>query len=270
MRIFIITMDEPIETHQFIRYILHRKGSQVVGLAVTEGGRLSIGKNRSRAAYLLSLFLIMGPGYFLANAFTALRFAALKKAHILGLAADPSIRSFAAQLGIPTWRIKTPNSRSFREELQRLGVDVVINQSQNILKKALLDIPRIGVINRHNALLPRNRGRLTPFWALYKGERESGVSIHFVTEGIDAGPVIVQKKFDIAPNETFRSLVRKNYEIAPLAMVEALEKLESGAEGFLPNRDEEATYNSVPTLRDAWRFRARMIRRWLSPGYNQL
>jgi methionyl-tRNA formyltransferase len=45
----------------------------------------------------------------------------------------------------------------------------------------------IGVINRHNALLPKNRGRLTPFWVLYKGEKETGVSIHFIDEGIDSG-----------------------------------------------------------------------------------
>jgi len=58
-----------------------------------------------------------------------------------------------------------------------------------------LNIPKIGVLNRHNALLPKNRGRLTPFWVLYKGETETGVSIHFVTEDLDAGDIIVQKKF---------------------------------------------------------------------------
>lgn len=73
-----------------------------------------------------------------------------------------------------------------------MDVDLIINQNQNILKKELLSIPKIGVINRHNALLPKNMGRLTPFWVLYKGEKVSGVSIHFVTEELNAGDIIVQ------------------------------------------------------------------------------
>ena len=46
-----------------------------------------------------------------------------------------------------------------------------------------------------------------------------------------------------------------NYEIAPDTMLEALDKLEKGDDNFLPNDDADATYNSIPTLRDAFRFR---------------
>src|SRR6056297_3998910 len=61
---------------------------------------------------------------------------------------------------------------------------------------------------RSGDLLPKNRGRLTPFWVLYKGEKETGVSIHFVTEGIDAGEIIVQKKFPITSKDTFNTIVK--------------------------------------------------------------
>ena len=261
MNIFIITMDDPVETHGFIQHIISSKKEQVVGLAVAEGDRLRIGRNRSNWAYLLSLLLIMGVRYFVVNAWKTASFKARKKAHALGLGPDPSILAYAKQLGIPTWKIRTPNSKSFQESIKALDIDVIINQSQSIIKKALLDIPRIGVINRHNALLPKNRGRLTPFWVLYKGEKETGVSIHFVTEGIDAGDIIVQEKFAVSTDETFRSLVKKNYEVAPKAMIAALEKLEQGSGGFLPNSDELATYNTVPSLKEAWSFRTNMARR---------
>ena len=259
MRIFIITMDDPVQTHRFIKHIIDQKRESVVGIAIAKGDRLRIGKKRSKVVYIFSLWLIMGTTYFIFNATKTVIFKIRKKLFKLGLSENPSLLAYANECGIPTWNIKTPNSKSFQEELKTLNIDVIINQSQSIIKKNLLDIPKIGVINRHNALLPKNRGRLTPFWVLYKEERETGVSIHFVNKGIDAGPIIVQKKIRVAKNETFKSLVKKNYELAPLAMIEALERLERGETNHLPNKDEEATYNTVPTLQEAWEFRLKRM-----------
>jgi methionyl-tRNA formyltransferase len=116
------------------------------------------------------------------------------------------------------------------------------------------------VINRHNALLPKNRGRLTPFWVLYKGEKETGVSIHFIDEGIDTGEIIVQKKYKVRNNDTFNSLVKRNYEIAGKAMLEALDILESGNYSLIPNDDGCATYNTTPDMKHAWEFRIRRFK----------
>ena len=115
------------------------------------------------------------------------------------------------------------------------------------------------MINRHNALLPKNRGRLTPFWVLYKGETESGVSIHFVEEHIDSGDIIVQKKFSIEKADDFNSLVKKNYQIALKTMLEALDKLENGNYQLIKNDDASATYNTIPTLREAIKYRLKIM-----------
>ena len=259
MRIFIITMDDPVQTRRFIRHIIDQRKDDIVGLAVARGDRLTIGKDRSKWAYLLSLLLIMGLPAFTKNVWLTVTDKIKKKLASKGLAKDPSILSYARGKNIPVWDIKTPNSKRFREELKQLNPDVIINQSQSIIKKELLNIPNIGVINRHNALLPKNRGRLTPFWVLYKEEKETGVSIHFVTEGIDAGQIIVQKKFAVTKKDTFNTIVKKNYELAPQAMLEALDKLGHGKKDFLPNPDDQATYNTVPTLKAAWRFRRRRM-----------
>lgn len=104
-----------------------------------------------------------------------------------------------------------------------MEIDVIINQSQNILKDEILSIPRIGVINRHNSLLPKNRGRLTPFWVLYKGKKETGISIHFVTKQLDAGDITVQKRFPNEKKDNFNTIVKKNYELAPIDMLVALD-----------------------------------------------
>ena len=170
---------------------------------------------------------------------------------------------YAQGKGIKTFEVENPNSKKFLNVLRELKPDVIINQSQSIIKEELLQVPKIGVINRHNALLPKNRGRLTPFWVLYKGEKETGVSIHFIDEGIDSGEIIVQKKYKVRNNDTFNSLVKRNYEIAGKAMLEALDILESGDYSLIPNDDEYATYNTTPDVKHAWEFRIRRLP-WLN------
>lgn len=167
------------------------------------------------------------------------------------------MRKYAESLGLPVKEITSPNKKAFLDYVRSLNIDVIVNQSQNILKKEIIDLPNIGIINRHNALLPRNRGRLTPFWVLTKREQETGVSIHFVTGQLDAGDIIVQKRFPVEKNDTFNSLVKKNYQLAPVAMLEALDKLERGDRDFMVNDDCFATYNTVPRLIEAWRYRRR-------------
>ena len=263
MNIFIITMDDPVQTKSFISKIIDKRKDDIVGLAVAKGNRLTIQKQKSKFEYVLSLFLIMGFFYFAKNSLVTIIHKIRKNLNnvLPKLISDPTIKGLAEKYKIKTWQIKTPNNKDFLNEIRQLDIDVIINQSQNILKSELLSIPKIGVINRHNALLPRNRGRLTPFWVLYKDETETGVSIHFVTEELDAGDIIVQKKFPVEPKDKFNTLVKKNYEIAPIAMLEALDKLEKGEKDFIKNDRTQATYNSTPTLAESWQYRRQRIRR---------
>lgn len=259
MRIFIITMDDPVHTKDFIKSIIDARYDDIIGLAVPRGDRLTLSKGKSKYTYILSLFLILGVFQFTENLVVSVFHKIRKYFHRFGFIDDPTILGYAKKKGIPVFAIKTPNSKAFREQLQSLKPDVIINQSQSIIKKELLSIPSIGVINRHNALLPKNRGRLTPFWVVYKQENETGVSIHFVDEGIDSGAIIVQEKYTVLPKDTFNSLVEKNYQIAPKAMLKALELLENGFNNFIANEDSHATYNSTPSLREAWLYRKSRI-----------
>ena len=259
MRIFIITMDDPLQTRKFIKYIIDHKKSDIIGLAVPKGDRLTIGKKRSKFVYLLSLLLIMGLPAFAKNFWITITDKIKKKLAKTGFAKDPSIQAYAKSAKIPVWNIQTPNSKKFRKELTRQEPDIVINQSQCIIKKDLLKIPKIGILNRHNALLPKNRGRLTPFWVLYKQEKETGVSIHFVEEGIDSGDIVVQKKYSVTPEDTFNSLVKKNYELAPKALAEAIDILKKGKYRLIKNDDSQATYNTVPTFKEAFNYRMKRL-----------
>ena len=265
MRIFICTMDDPVYTLPFIKEIIQARQVDIVGLAVSKGDRLTIGKRRSKMIYLLSLILIMGPIHFTRYSTTEVFFKLKKKlSRIFPFIKSPSILQFAQNMGIPVFNVKTVNNQSFLEELLKLKPDIIINQAQNILKNEFLSVPKIGVINRHNALLPKNRGRLTPFWVLYKGEKETGVSIHFVNEKIDEGDIIVQKRFPISKQDNFNTIVKKNYQIAPKAMLEALAKLEKSNYDIIKNDNNLATYNSIPTFRYALDYRLKRMKKVFS------
>lgn len=259
MKIYIITMEDPVYTIDFIKDIIRSRSKDIVGLTIAKGGRFEIGHKRSKAVYILSLLLIMGIPSFTRYAFKTLSYKLRKK---MSLGFDPSLENFVRRYGIPVDFTDNPNSRGYLDKLKDLAPDVIINQSQFIIKKELLSLAPLGMLNRHNALLPKNRGRLTPFWVLYKGEKKTGVSIHFVEEGVDSGPIVVQKRFTVERGETFGSLAHKNYIHASLAMLEALDKLENGDTDYLPNSDDQATYNTVPTLRQAWDYRKKRLFRF--------
>ncbi|MGZ3884352.1 MAG: methionyl-tRNA formyltransferase [Bacteroidia bacterium] len=255
MRIYIITMEDPVYTLDFFKDIIRERHGDIVGLTLAKGDRLKIGKKRSKLIYVASLLLIMGPLVFAKHSLTTVWFKLRKKMSRRGICKNPSIAAFASDYKIPVSETDNPNAKEFLEYLKSLNIDIIINQSQFIIKKELLAIPKIGVLNRHNALLPKNRGRLTPFWVKYKNETETGVSIHFVDEGIDSGKIVVQEKFDVTPKDTFNSIVRKNYQIASKAMLKAIALLEVGTHTFMENDDALATYNTVPTFREALRYR---------------
>ncbi|MCK5137878.1 MAG: hypothetical protein KAR19_18980 [Bacteroidales bacterium] len=261
MKIFILTMDDPVYTLPFIKYILENKRDDIVGLATSRGNRLTIKKKKSKVVYLLSLLLIMGLPFFLRNSLLTLIFKTEKILAKFNLANDPSIIFYARKLGIESQEIKSPNSKTFLNYLKKLNPDIIINQSQSILKRELLDTPNIGTLNRHNALLPKNRGRLTPFWVLFKEESKTGVSIHFVDETIDSGEIILQQSYSVTDKDTFRTLVNRNYEIAPKLMVKAIDLLAKGYSDFLPNDDSLSTYNSTPTFIEAWNYRKNRVKR---------
>jgi methionyl-tRNA formyltransferase len=256
-------MDDPIQTYNFIKNIINDRKDDIVGLAIPDGDRLTLSKDKSKYVYILSLLLIMGPYHFAKNVFITIHHKIKKKLGSFGWINDPTIIGYAQSNNIEVKRIKSPNNKEFRKYLESLNLDIIINQSQSFIKKDLLEIPKIGVLNRHNALLPKNRGRLTPFWVLYKGEKETGVSIHFVEESLDSGDIIIQKKYSISRKDTFNTLVKKNYSFASQAMLDAIKKLEQGRTDFLPNDDNLATYNSTPSLKEALRYRYRKLKRYL-------
>lgn len=260
MRIFILTMDEPVYTGPFIREIISKLQDEIVGLAITSGDRLTVSRTRSRTVYALTLLVITGVIPFLRAGLKTFHYRlCVKFSRLFKCKVTCSLSSFAEEMKIPVWYVHNPNDKDFLARLEQIKPDIIINQSQSLLKKNLLDIPRIGVINRHNALLPKNRGRLSPFWTLFKNEPRAGVSIHYVEEDLDSGNIICQVSFPIERKDNFNTILRKCYTQAPDAMLKAIEKLRNKDYTVILNDDSRASYNSIPTFHEALIYRRRLF-----------
>lgn len=262
MKIYITVTEDPVFITPFLKKVIEADPSRVVGIAIVEGTILEA-RNQGRLAYLLTLILIFNPLRMLGRALGLAAFRLLESLPALRDRNPLSVARLARRHGIPVRRVATVNDPAFVASVRALEPDLLINQAQVLVKRELLQVPRIGCLNRHGALLPRYRGRLAPFWAYLNGERETGVSIHFLEEKLDSGPIVVQKRISIGRFDSVDSLVRKVFALAPGAMLEAIERLaeDDWRDRLLPNDDEQATYYTSPTFSQALLYRRRMLRR---------
>ena len=114
MKIFIITMDDPVYTIPFIRKVIKERKKDIIGIATAKGDRLKIGKNRSKLIYIFSLFLIMGFRSFIKHSFITLIFKIRKKlSEIFRFFKSPSILRYAEDHNIKTYSITSPNNKNF-------------------------------------------------------------------------------------------------------------------------------------------------------------
>src|SRR2546423_11981338 len=128
-------------------------------------------------------------------------------------------------------------------EIRALAPDVIVVMAYGqILPKPVLGIPRIACLNLHASLLPRHRGAAPIQAAILAGDRETGISVMYMDEGVDTGDVLLQKRIEIAPDETGGSLHDRLAEVASAALKEALNQLESGTAPRTPQDSSAATY----------------------------
>ena len=128
-------------------------------------------------------------------------------------------------------------------EILALTPDLIVVMAYGqILPRTVLEIPRIACLNLHASLLPRHRGAAPIQAAIVAGDRETGITVMYMDEGLDTGDVMLQKRIEIAPDETGGSLHDRLAEIAPAAVEEALSMLAAGAAPRLPQDSSAATY----------------------------
>ncbi len=127
-------------------------------------------------------------------------------------------------------------------QIETLHPDVIVVMAYGqILPRALLEIPRLACLNLHASLLPRWRGAAPLQAAIAAGDRETGITVMYMDEGLDTGDILLQHKLEITASDTGRSLHDRLGAQAPAALTEALQFISLGHAPRIPQDNARAT-----------------------------
>ena len=158
------------------------------------------------------------------------------------LQASP-VKQLAEQNNISVYQPKSLRKEEAQSELKALNADVMVVVAYGlILPKAVLDAPRLGCLNVHGSILPRWRGAAPIQRSIWAGDAQTGVTIMQMDEGLDTGDMLHKVYCDILPTETSTSLYNKLAELAPSALIDVLDNLESGKFTAEKQDDRQSNY----------------------------
>lgn len=177
----------------------------------------------------------------------------------------PPVKLAAQPQGLPVLQPERPTGDLFLTSLHRLEAELgVVVAYGHILRREVLRLPRLGMINVHASLLPRFRGAAPIQHAILAGECETGISIMQMEEGLDTGPVLCQVPTPIMPGETAGALTLRLAELGAATLVKATSLLAEGLAHPLPQDPADATYAPKigrETARLDWRREASWLAR---------
>jgi len=250
MKIIILTQEEPFYLAENIRYLLNNLPNehQIVACVVFDVS--PFGKKENFKQKVIKTLRIFGLKFFVYYSFQYLISKFDKKKNVSKLLNEKNI---------PILNIdKSVNHNDSLELIKSYEPDLLISIAGNqIFKSKLINLPPKGTLNLHTALLPKYRGLMPTFWVMKNDEEYTGVSVFFVDEGIDSGPILVQKKVKIEKKWSQRDLIKETKKIGMDAIIEAIEKIDSGNYELIPNPKEQSTYFSFPTREDVKQFYAK-------------
>ena len=120
------------------------------------------------------------------------------------------------------------NEGCVRTDSRRSAPDVgIVVAYGKLLPKDVLSIPKHGFVNVHFSLLPKYRGAGPIQWALINGEMETGVTLFWLDEGMDTGPIFLQKTLAIQSDDDADTLRNKLVDLGVIALEEALDLMEA-------------------------------------------
>jgi methionyl-tRNA formyltransferase len=151
---------------------------------------------------------------------------------------------------VPYWYVDDVNSGKFITKIKKTEPDLILCAGfPQIFSRELFSIPKYGAINIHPSLLPKFRGPSPFYWIIAKGETESGITAHLMSEKIDGGDIIAQIRFPIS-SMTYDELISKSIEETP-EMIKQIHRFFSEGTQVPKKQDEsKASYFRFVRERD--------------------
>ena len=247
MRIILLTQDEPFYLAENINYLLNNLPNNTEVVATVLFQASPFGGKKTFVQKIKETINIFGVQFFLHYGI---------KLFLAKFNSKKKISKVLQKHKIPEIRLKKNiNSKESVNILKSYIPDLLISIAGNqIFKKQIFNLAPKGCLNLHTALLPKYRGLMPSFWVLKNNEKQTGVSVFFVDEGIDSGEIVVQKTIEIE-NKTQAELIKYSKKIGMDAIIESIEKIRDNKVELIPNNDTEKTYFSFPTKDDVKAFK---------------
>ena len=246
MKIVIITQNDPFYLSSNLKFFLDNlpQRHEVVGAVVSSAS--PFGKKESFLQKVIKTKNIFGINFFL---YYSVKF-------IISKIFNPSLRKILKKYKIAEINITGAiNNKNNLKVIESFKPDLLISILGNqIFKKPLIELAPKGCINLHTALLPKYRGLMPTFWVMKNNEEYTGVSVFFVDEGIDSGPIILQEKLEIG-NLSQQSLIVKTKKIGMELLLKSVDLISNNQVVITPNYDSEKSYFSFPTREDVLEFK---------------
>ncbi|HOJ42991.1 MAG TPA: formyltransferase [Syntrophorhabdaceae bacterium] len=144
---------------------------------------------------------------------------------------------------IPVYTPKNLKEGNWYQIIKSLAPDVIFSfYYRYMIPMEIIEIPQIGAFNMHGSLLPKFRGRAPVNWVLIKGEKKTGVTLHYMVEKPDAGDIIGQKEVEIECEDTAKTLFLKLAKASKELLKEVLPLIEKGRIKGIPQTGESSYY----------------------------
>ncbi len=154
-----------------------------------------------------------------------------------------SVAELAAANNIPVYAPENINHPLWVDRIRKLAPDIIFSfYYRDMVGKQILEIPEAGCLNLHGSLLPRYRGRCPVNWALIKGEKETGITLHYMTHRPDDGDIAGQKRVSVNDDDTALSLYKKLTIAADELLAELLPAIKENRVDRIPQDQKLASY----------------------------
>ncbi len=165
---------------------------------------------------------------------------------------DP-LKEFALQKGLPVFQPATYKDPAVWEQMRSLKPDLGVMAYVIIfVPEEALSVPRLGTIQYHPSLLPLHRGPSSINWPIIMGKTRTGLTIFWPDNGLDEGPILLQKEVDIGPNDTLGSIYFNHlFPMGVKAMLESIDLVRGGKAPRINQDASKATYESWCRKKDA-------------------
>lgn len=163
-----------------------------------------------------------------------------------------SVKDLARSHSIKCLECKRVVDRRLIGRLRDLEPDVLIASDwRTILSQEVLEIPRLGGINIHDALLPKYGGFAPVNWAIIHGEEEVGITAHFMTEDVDLGDIICQVPIAVTPEMTATDVVNRIFPLVGQVTIDSLELIQRPDFKSRPQDKAQASFFRKRTYDDS-------------------